>query len=290
MAEQTDTELQIDPEIGGNYPEWLYDHGTVATSDVNTFDDVTDDHVQQFHDSGYLVVRNAFTHDETSNALKGLQDLIEGKNPAFTGHQFEKEVEDRIDRLGEKEKQKYMRKLMYHVEFDQSQRDMAFHQKLNETVQRIIGEDDLSMFQDMALLKPPRVGREKPWHQDLAYFNLPLDTTVVGAWIALDKATVENGCMIIVPGSHKKGAVIHFKRRDWQICDTEVMNDVAVAVPLKPGGCLLFHGLIHHGTPANLTDAPRRALQFHYRSARIESTSDQARMAAFGSEGKNVSC
>ena len=290
MAEQTDAELQIDPETGGNYPEWLYDHGTVATSDVNTFDDVTDDHVQQFHDSGYLVVRNAFTHDETSNALKGLQDLIEGRNPAFTGYQFEKEVEDRIDKLGEKEKQKYMRKLMYHVEFDQSQRNMAFHQKLNETVQRIIGEDDLSMFQDMALLKPPRVGREKPWHQDLAYFNLPLDTIVVGAWIALDKATVENGCMTIVPGSHKKGAVIHFKRRDWQICDTEVMNDVAVAVPLKPGGCLLFHGLIHHGTPANLSDAPRRALQFHYRSARIESTSDQDRMAVFGSEGKNVSC
>ena len=56
----------------------------------------------------------------------------------------------------------------------------------------------------MALLKPPR-GREKPWHQDHAYFNLPLDTPIVGVWIALDEATPENGCMHVIPGSHREG-------------------------------------------------------------------------------------
>ena len=52
-------------------------------------------------------------------------------------------------------------------------------------VRRIIGEEPM-LFQDMALLKPPRVGREKPWHQDHAYFDLELRTRVVGVWIALD--------------------------------------------------------------------------------------------------------
>ena len=146
------------------------------------------------------------------------------------------------------------------------------------------------MFQDMALIKPPKIGREKPWHQDMAYFNLPLDTVVVGAWIALDEATVANGCMMVVPGSHKNGAVVHFRRRDWQICDTDVYLDGAVAAPLKPGGCLFFHGLIHHGTPANLTDTRRRALQFHYRSANVALTSNEERLAIFGSAGKDVVC
>ena len=92
------------------------------------------------------------------------------------------------------------------------------------------------MSQDMALIKPPFVGSEKPWHQDQAYFNIPLGQTVVGVWIALDEAVPENGCMYIIPGSHTEGPVIHFKRRDWQICDTEVASDHAIAVPLKPGG------------------------------------------------------
>ena len=140
------------------------------------------------------------------------------------------------------------------------------------------------------MIKPPRIGREKPWHQDMAYFNLPLDTTVVGAWIALDEATVDNGCMMLIPGSHKHGAVIHFHRRDWQICDSEVMNDSAVAVPLEPGSCLLFHGLIHHGSPANRSDKRRRAVQFHYRAASVQTTSDEERLARFGSEGKDVFC
>ncbi len=56
------------------------------------------------------------------------------------------------------------------------------------------------MIQDMALMKPPHRGAEKPWHQDNAYFDwTPLDG-VLGVWIALDPATVENGCMQIAPG------------------------------------------------------------------------------------------
>ena len=124
----------------------------------------------------------------------------------------------------------------------------------------------------------------------MAYFNLPLETTVVGVWIALDEATADNGCMMVIPGSHKKGAQIHFRRRDWQICDTDVARGVALSVPLKPGSCLLFHGLIHHGTPANRTDQRRRALQYHYCSAHAEEMPTAYRLEHFGSEGKDVEC
>ena len=124
----------------------------------------------------------------------------------------------------------------------------------------------------------------------MAYFNLPLDTTVVGVWIALDEATPENGCMMVIPGSHKQGAALHFQKRDWQICDTDVYNDGAVAVPLMPGSLLFFHGLIHHGTPANRSDKRRRALQFHYRAKSVQPTSEADRLAIFGSEGTDVTC
>ena len=265
-------------------------HAAVATEGVNTFGDITDDHIQQFHERGYLMIHQAFTQTETAAGLAGLVDLIVGKSPDFNGHQFERSVANRVDSLSPEERESYVRKLFYYVEYEPRLKALAFHSDLLRVVARIIGSEDLSMFQDMALIKPPRIGREKPWHQDMAYFNVPLDTTIVGAWIALDEAKVSNGCMMIIPGSHKKGAVIHFRRRDWQICDTDVLNDGAVAVPLQPGGCLLFHGLIHHGTPANRSELRRRAVQFHYRSSSVHSTSDEERLAHFGSEGKDVTC
>ena len=156
-------------------------------------------------------------------------------------------------------------------------------------VRRIIGEEPM-LFQDMALLKPPRVGREKPWHQDHAYFDLELRTRVVGVWIALDPATTGNGCMLVKPGSHLQGPVVHFKRRDWQICDTDVDPLGTLAVPLEPGGCLFFSSFMQHGTAPNTSDQRRRAVQFHYRPAGAELTSLEQRMAVFGSEGKDVTC
>lgn len=166
---------------------------------------------------------------------------------------------------------------------------MSEHPGLIAVLTRLIAEPPV-MFQDMALVKPHRIGSEKPWHQDCAYFDLPLGTTVVGVWIALDEATGDNGCMHITPGSHKEGPMVHFKRRDWQICDTHVPVSRNVIVPLKPGGCLFFHGLMYHGTPANRSNKRRRALQFHYKPASSGSISPRERLAIFGSEGKDVEC
>ena len=92
--------------------------------------------------------------------------------------------------------------------------------------------------------------------------------------------------------SNKIGALpkTHFKNRDWQICDTDIEHQNDVVVPLKPGGVLFFHGLIHHGTPANQSDQKRWALQFHYRPQNASEISGDDRLAIFGNQGKNASC
>ena len=61
-------------------------------------------------------------------------------------------------------------------------------------------------------------------------------------------------------------------------------------VPLSPGGCLFFHGLVHHGTPPNQTDSLRRALQLHYRPEEIVTSTREEHQAIFGDEGKDVTC
>lgn len=96
--------------------------------------------------------------------------------------------------------------------------------------------------------------------------------------------------MHIIPGSHRQGPVVHFKRRDWQICDDHVDTTGILAVPLQPGGLLLFDGLLPHGTPPTRSPRRRRALQFHYIPARTGRITEDQRMAVFGSEGKDVTC
>jgi phytanoyl-CoA hydroxylase len=178
---------------------------------------------------------------------------------------------------------------MWFVDYDERLKAMSEHPSLLALLKRLMGAAP-ELFQDMALIKPPRIGREKPWHQDVAYFDVPANTHVIGVWIALDDVTPENGCMHILPGGHLTGPRLHFKRRDWQICDADMLGQIVLAAPLPPGGCLLFHGLLPHGTPPNRSPHRRRALQFHYRPVGTPAVADEERLAVFGGEGKNVTC
>lgn len=279
----------FDYGVGDAYPTDLYNFSGIANG-VETLDDVTASQIERFHEQGYLVVDQAFTQDEVQSALAGLLYLISGQHPDFKGLMFENQAKGiNVTSLPTEEKQDYLRKFMWFVDYEARLKALAEHPKLIRVLTGLIGETPL-LFQDMALIKPPRIGREKPWHQDHAYFDLPLETTVVGVWIALDEATPENGCMVINPGSHRRGPVVHFKRRDWQICDTDIDNQGALAVPLKPGGALFFHSLIQHGTPANNSEQRRRAVQYHYKPASAVKTSSEERLAIFGEEGKEVTC
>lgn len=165
---------------------------------------------------------------------------------------------------------------------------LAKKPELKELVKRIVGPR-LRLFQTMAMIKPPR-GREKPWHQDHAYFNLPIETKIVGIWVALDKVTAENGAMVVLAGAHKEGPRVHFMRRDWQICDTDITGVGATVLPMEPGDVMIFDGKLPHGTPTNNTDMQRWAVQIHYISRDVQETPEEERLAVFGSEGKGVTC
>ncbi|MXY94362.1 MAG: phytanoyl-CoA dioxygenase family protein [Caldilineaceae bacterium SB0670_bin_27] len=285
----TAPERQFDDGLTDEFPPDLYAPTGVVTG-VDGFDAVTDAHVAQFHEQGFLIVENAFSAHEVQVALDGLFHLLSGEVEEFNGVQYERASAGvAVEEMPLEEKQDYVRKFMSFVDYDERLNELAHHPLLLALVERLIGDSPV-MFQSMALLKPPRLGRDKPWHQDAAYFQIELDAKVVGCWIALDEATIENGCMVIAPGSHLKGPVVHFRRRDWQICDTDVDNSGAVAVPLKPGGLLIFQSLLHHGTPPNDSGLRRRALQFHYRPQSAPLTSQEERLAIFGGEGLGAEC
>jgi phytanoyl-CoA hydroxylase len=247
--------------------------------------------VEFFSANGYVAANGLLTGEDIESCKSALSDLIRRKNtwddrvwsqeePYFAQGGEDSRADDPELRI---------RKLAYFVQIEPRLDTIARHPRLLAAVEQLIGAG-ARMIQDMALLKPPFRGSEKPWHQDTAYFDwTPLDG-ILGTWIALDAATIDNGCMQVVPGSHLQGPAPHFHVRDCQIADGQMPVDRVVTIPLEPGGVLFFSGLLFHGTPPNRTPLRRRALQFHYASARCTRMTIQEHGELFNVGGLYAGC
>lgn len=284
MASETRL-LQMDPGCEQHDPA-LYQPVTVAGG-VKSLDDVGPEQLREYQQRGFLVVENALTANEVAQSTETLDRLIDQK---WKGTLLEAGTDQGPDQLTPDQRRDRVRKLAFYGTDATDCGLLVDHPGLIRVVRLLMNGRDPQLFQTMALLKPPRVGREKPWHQDHAYFDLDLGDRIVGIWIALDEATIENGCMQLLDGGHRLGPRLHWKRRDWQICDTEMMGKTSVAVPLKPGGALFFDSLLPHGTPTNHSPNRRRAMQFHYAPADGKAVPTESRLAVFGTEGKDVTC
>ena len=259
---------------------------------------LSDDHIAQLHEVGYLAFESVLTPDEVAasraalskitveilkSALHGEADIKENTNAArnHAGQQvvdpetgFGVHFEAGIDPLAlppEEAELKFRKLYGYHRQH-QTFIDLTRHPHIAGFISQIIGEEAV-LKGEMALSKPPFIGSEKPWHQDNAYFNwLPLEK-VATAWLALDDATIENGCMHILPGGHKLGALRHHHTIDCEILPDRIDRSQALSVPLKAGGAMFFSAMLPHQTPPNSTAKRRQALQFQYRGIITESVS-----------------
>lgn len=281
-------QISFDIEVPEHAPD-LYDYTAIAET-IDGLDAITGEHIARYHEKGFLAVENTLTPAEVQTALDALNDLIAGKVPEFQNIQFRGDARDRLHTMSFEERLNSVRRMLYFTEYEPRLKAVALKPQLLNVIGRLLGAE-ARLFQDMALVKPPH-GREKPWHQDHAYFELTPATRVVGVWIALDPAGVDNGCMRVMPGWHKRGGYPHFQIRDLQICDSEMegLTGRRVAVPLAPGGCLIFDSYLPHGTPDNFTSTRRRAAQFHYRAANAEAITAEERAAIWGGENNNIAC
>lgn len=297
MAAETWMVEQVDEAQGGEYDPALYSYRGTVQAVAGPLDRLPESALDHYTRLGHLAVDGVLDAEQVRRAISGIDRLISGQAPGFRGIQWEAATRSRLEHMTLAERRDAVRKLIYFVDHDEGLHAAAFAPSVLATVRRMLGEDDVELFADQALLKPPGLGREKPWHQDLAFFDVRPGTRVVGVWIALDRVVPENGAMHIIPGSHRDGPVVHFNRRDFQICDSDVAVGGVYAVPLRPGGALFFDGLLHHGTPANTSGMRRWALQFHYaprsaiwRSSEERAAYKQSRLDVFGTDGKDVTC
>lgn len=151
-------------------------------------------------------------------------------------------------------------------------RDAVFHPGIVEALGATIGPN-VKCMQSMLFIKGP--GKPgQPWHQD-EFFIPTRDRSLAGVWIALDDATVTNGCLWVLPGSQAAGVIYPSRpladpRFDGSPVAYAFPDDesAAEALEIGAGGVVIFNGyLLHRSLPNTTAGRHRRALVFHCMSA-----------------------
>lgn len=149
------------------------------------------------------------------------------------------------------------------------------HPRILDCVEQLIGPN-IQSIHCMLINKPPNVDGRHPLHQDLVYFPFRPADKIVATWTALEPVTRENGCLVVVPGSHKDGLLDH-ENMDWEQVNAGYWgaqgvgaDDRRVHIECAPGDLVLFHPIVLHGSGRNKTTGFRRAISCHYASTECE--------------------
>ena len=147
--------------------------------------------------------------------------------------------------------------------------DFLFHKKIVDVLTKIVSPN-LKCMQSMLFVKGPGKAGQA-WHQD-EYYIPTRDRSLVGAWIAIDDATVDNGCLWIIPG--RLGYMMQRVKNDnneyadVDTIDVSAYNDQMIPVEVNSGSVVFFNGYTLHSSRRNKTAHNfRTALVNHYMSA-----------------------
>jgi chlorinating enzyme len=197
------------------------------------------DQIEAYRRDGFVFPIEIFSRSEVEGFRGAFESLIE------TSREYSPK---RFDRL--------------HLFFDWAYQ-VVTHDALLDVVEGILGKDIL-VYGTLVLAKQPHDLRYASWHQDSFYSGLHL-TPSTTAWIALTPSHEGNGCMRVIPGSHKLGSLEHenvaddphmLNRRGERV-KTDVNESEAVDVVLKPGEISLHESTLIHGSTQNKSDEPR---------------------------------
>lgn len=212
---------------------------------------------EEYVSNGYFIVKNLFTREECEEILQETTKMTFNEKNLVTivqPHHNNELI------------QKYMK-----------------HKKLQNILGNVVGahlpywDGSVKGIQSMIFFKPPGT-QGQAWHQDELCNNLfsnsldlpSRDRSLIGCWIALDKATIENGCLWVAPESHRYGETYpirpHNNSKEYEYEDESFGFEMSKVKPveLEIGDAVFFNGYLCHKSLPNKSQTSRKAIVFHY--------------------------
>ena len=245
--------------------------GRTSLHKIDNAQFMTEDQKRSWNESGYILVPNFVEEgfcNEMNNAVIDIIKSIVPADGAFShayagdGHIAIREmkpspnatkIEDEISKL-----------FRIHSKgiFNQFIKD----ETLCNLLQDILGPDIDCLLSQFIFKNPGAWGQ--PWHQDSSYFPFDREPQVA-AWLATSEATLENGCLVVLPGSHQESLHDHLpdEREGSNYGYTEIKDhDFSQETPmtLNKGDLLLFHSFLMHKSFDNKSNSRRTAMVYHF--------------------------
>jgi ectoine hydroxylase len=209
---------------------------------------ISEREARHYHETGYVVVKGFFDREEVHLLRRAAKE-----DRALDEHSF-----SRNDGEGGN-----VRLSLWNHPGDTLYGMVARCESIVDSATKLLN-DEVYHYHSKMIMKDARVGGAWTWHQDYGYWyqNGVLSPNLTSVFIAIDPATVENGCMQVIPYSQSLGRIEHVLKGEQAGADIERVNEILKRFPLvhvemEPGDALFFHSNLLHRSDQNKSENPR---------------------------------
>lgn len=228
--------------------------------------EITSEQISFYNENGYVVIEDFLNPDELETWKASVTEaLIERNGQKMPGKAIVVGEDDGINKDADYFNNVFDQ-LLNLWQTNDKVKQLMLDERIGKMAADLSGADGIRIWHDQALIKKPWANPTS-WHLDTPFWSFS-DRRALSIWVALDDATLENGCLFFIPGTHKlttfenpgigknMGAIFNYY--------PQFRKSKSVAAPMKAGSCSFHNGLTVHGAHANMTPGFRRAMTCAY--------------------------
>lgn len=244
---------------------------------------ISDQDWAQYEQDGYLILGKLLTDDDLAALQMRIDDIMLGK-AEINYDKILMQLDSTTGKYNDAGSQSkgWKGETLAYRKIQDLEIDSLFGEYTNrpifqEICERVYGAGTpISCFRAMFMNKPAKQGTVLPWHQDAwSALNIQPEITL---WTALDPATRANGCVEVIPGSHKQGLINPSHPSGFlsdELAEEFCPKEKIVYLELNPGEVALLHNWLLHSSDINHTDISRRAFSVCYMDGRTVSSNGE---------------
>ena len=219
---------------------------------------LTSKKIDFYHENGYLGVEGVLSADEVAELRRVTEGFVQ-LSGSVTEHTDVFDLEP-----GHTPESPKLRRLKDPVTQHEVYKKFLHHPRILDIVEQLIGPG-LRTNGNKLNMKSPEYGSPVEWHQDWAFYPHTNDD-ILAVGVSMDEMKYENGCLLVIPGSHKGPVYSHHQDGHFAGAVTEELPDADKAVPieLEAGGISIHHVRTLHASAKNVSSRPRRLLLYQY--------------------------